>query len=54
MELTDLMQLVQGGGSLALCACAVVIFRATQALIILSERLARIEKALDKYMSERP
>jgi hypothetical protein len=46
MELTDLMNLVQGGGNLALCVCAVFIYRA-------SERLARIEKALDKYMQDK-
>jgi hypothetical protein len=40
-----LMNLVQGGGNLALCACAVFIYRA-------GERLARIEKALEKFMEK--
>lgn len=46
MELKELLTLLQGGGNVALCVCAVFIYRA-------SERLARIEKALDKYMSEK-
>lgn len=36
---------IQGGGNLALVACAIFIYRA-------AERLARIEKALDKFMTE--
>lgn len=44
--LSVLMPIAQGGGNLALCVCAVFIYRA-------SERLARIEKALDRYMMER-
>lgn len=45
MEITELLNLVQGGGNVALCICTYFIYRA-------SERLARIEKALDKYMPE--
>lgn len=45
MEISDVMGMVQGGGNIALCVCAVFIYRA-------SERLARIEKALDKYIQE--
>lgn len=45
MELTNFLEIIQGGGNVALCACAVFIYRA-------SERLARIEKALDKYIQE--
>lgn len=41
----DLLKLVQGGGNAALVVCAFFIYRA-------SERLARIEKALDKFMQE--
>lgn len=40
MEVTEALTLVQGGGNVALCICAIFIWRAT-------ERLARIEKGLD-------
>lgn len=43
MELQDIATIINGGGNLALCLCAYFIHRAT-------ERLARIEKALQKYM----
>lgn len=46
MEFGEMLQLIQGGGNVALCVCAVFIYRA-------SERLARIEKALDKYMVDK-
>lgn len=42
---TDVMNAVQGGGNIALGFCAFFIYKA-------SERLARIEKALDKYIQE--
>ena len=45
MEITDALQMIQGGGNIALCVCTVFIYRA-------SERLARIEKALDKYIQD--
>ena len=45
MELSELMTAVQGGGNVALGFCAFFIYKA-------SERLARIEKALDKYIQE--
>lgn len=44
MDITELLKLVQGGGNLALCICTYFIYRA-------SERLARIEKALDRFMN---
>lgn len=50
MEATDLpgiLQVVQGGGNVALMLCVVVIHRA-------SERLARIEKALDQFLKQIP
>lgn len=45
MDIADILQIVNGGGNLALCVCAVFIYRA-------SDRLARIEKALQKYMDD--
>lgn len=45
MELTEILKVIQGGGNVALCMCAFFIYRAT-------ERLARIEKALEKYLVE--
>lgn len=45
MDIPDLFALVQGGGNLALMVCTFFIYKA-------SERLARIEKALQKYMDE--
>jgi hypothetical protein len=41
----DIMTAVQGGGNVALVFCTFFIYKA-------SERLARIEKALDKYIAE--
>jgi len=43
MELSDMLSIVQGGGNLSLVVCTYFIYKA-------SERLARIEKALDKYI----
>jgi hypothetical protein len=43
MELTDISEIIQGGGNLSLVLSTYFIFKAT-------ERLARIEKALDKYI----
>jgi hypothetical protein len=45
MEISDALSMIQGGGNIALCVCTVFIYRA-------SERLARIEKALDRYIQE--
>lgn len=45
MGLDDIAAIINGGGNLALCLCAVFIYRA-------SERLARIEKALQNYMDK--
>ena len=45
MDIKDLAAIINGGGNIALLACAVFIYRAT-------ERLARIEKALQKYMDK--
>lgn len=45
MEISDALSMIQGGGNIALCVCTVFIYRA-------SERLARIEKALDKYIQD--
>lgn len=45
-ELQAILAALQGGGHAALLACCYFIYRA-------SERLARIEKALDQYMRER-
>lgn len=41
--MNELIAAVQNGGNIALIACAYFIFQAGQ-------RLARIEKALEKYM----
>lgn len=43
MELPELLKIIQGGGNLALVVCCYFIWKA-------SERLARIEKALDKFI----
>lgn len=43
MNTQDIAAIINGGGNLALCLCVYFIARAT-------ERLARIEKALQKYM----
>lgn len=43
MDLKDLLAAIQSGGNVALLVCAWFIYRA-------SERLSRIEKALDKYI----
>lgn len=40
---TDVMNAIQGGGNVALAFCAFFIYKA-------SERLARIEKALDRFI----
>lgn len=45
MTLEDIFKILNGGSNLALCLCAVFIYRAT-------ERLARIEKALQAYMDK--
>jgi hypothetical protein len=45
MEANDVVALVQSGGNAALVVCTYFIWKA-------SERLARIEKALDKYIQE--
>lgn len=45
MGIEDVIKIIDGGGNLALCLCAYFIFKAT-------ERLARIEKALQKYMDD--
>lgn len=45
MEIKDFLAIVQGGGNLSLVVCSYFIYKA-------SERLARIEKALDKYIQE--
>lgn len=45
MEVQDAIAILNGGGNLALCLCTIFIYRAT-------ERLARIEKALQKYMDK--
>lgn len=45
MGVEDIVKIIDGGGNLALCLCAYFIFKAT-------ERLARIEKALQKYMDQ--
>lgn len=44
-SLTDVMSVIQGGGNVALAFCALFIYKA-------SERLARIEKALDRFIQE--
>lgn len=43
MSVEDMVAILNGGGNLALCMCTFFIYRA-------AERLARIEKALQKYM----
>lgn len=43
MKLEDLIAIANGGGNLALCIAVYFIYKA-------SERLARIEKALQDYM----
>lgn len=45
MGIEEIVQIINGGGNLALCLCAYFIFKAT-------ERLARIEKALQAYMDQ--
>jgi hypothetical protein len=45
LEANDLIQLLNGSGNVALCVCTFFIYKA-------SERLARIEKALERYMTE--
>lgn len=45
MEIADMLSIVQGGGNLSLVVCTYFIYKT-------SERLARIEKALDKYLQE--
>lgn len=45
MELKDIIQIINSGGNLALLLCTYFIYRAT-------ERLARIEKALQNYMDK--
>jgi hypothetical protein len=45
MELKDIVQILNGGGNLALVLSTYFIYKAT-------ERLARIEKALQKYMDK--
>lgn len=45
MSAEDIVSIINGGGNLALCLCAFFIYRAT-------ERLARIEKALQHYMDD--
>lgn len=47
MELKDIASLVNSGGSAALLICTYFIYKA-------SERLARIEKALQAYMDNTP
>lgn len=44
MEVKDLLQLVNSSGNMALLVCCYFIYKA-------SERLARIEKALQAYMT---
>lgn len=45
MGVEDIVKIIDGGGNLALCLCTFFIYRAT-------ERLARIEKALQNYMDK--
>jgi hypothetical protein len=45
MEISDVLSIVQGGGNISLVICTYFIYKA-------SERLARIEKALDRYIVE--
>lgn len=44
-DMASWLNVIQGGGNLALCVSAYFIVKA-------SERLARIEKALERYMSK--
>jgi hypothetical protein len=44
VEVTDVLKMVEGGGNVAFVVCTFFFYKA-------SERLARIEKALDKYIS---
>jgi hypothetical protein len=44
VEITDVLKMAEGGGNVAFVVCTFVFYKA-------SERLARIEKALDKYIS---
>lgn len=45
MQVEDIVKIIDSGGNVALCFCVYFIYRAT-------ERLARIEKALQKYMDQ--
>lgn len=45
MDFQELNSMIQGGGNIALLVCTYFIYKA-------SERLARIEKALDKYLQD--
>jgi hypothetical protein len=45
VELKDIISIMNGGGNIALVLSTYFIFKA-------AERLARIEKALQKYMDE--
>lgn len=47
MEIKDLVALLNSGGNVALLVCCYFIYKT-------SERLARIEKALDAYLSQAP
>lgn len=44
-DLTNVLTALQGGGNAALIVCVYFIYKA-------AERLARIEKALEKYMRQ--
>lgn len=44
-DLTNVLTALQGGGNAALIVCVYFIFKA-------ADRLARIEKALEKYLKE--
>lgn len=43
MEIKEMVDLLSSGGNVAMCVCCYFIWKA-------GERLARIEKALQKYM----
>lgn len=43
MQIEDVVKIIDSGGNVALCFCVYFIYKAT-------ERLARIEKALQDYM----
>jgi hypothetical protein len=47
MEIKELANLLAGGGNVAMCVCCYFIWKA-------SDRLARIEKALQRYMDDKP